>query len=207
MKNKGFTIIELIVSVTIFAFMTAFLMAKYGTFNQSILLTNLAYDVALTLRNAQSYGLNVKSRPTGGIAYTEGTTYDELKVGYQYGYGVYFEADANGSSAASKRMIFFADTTPNQKYDTGEEIATYVLRNGSFVADICARNNENQPECAPEIVDNGIKKISITFKRPNPDAIFSHNPATYVQLILSTSNGDTKRVIIRKTGQIAVLQN
>lgn len=59
-KNKGFTLIELMITVGIFAIMTALLVAKYGTFNNGVLLTNLAYDIALNIRSAQSYGLNTR---------------------------------------------------------------------------------------------------------------------------------------------------
>ncbi len=58
--NKGFTLVELIVTVGIFVVMTGLMVAKYGTFDQGVLLTNLAYDIALNIRTAQSYGLNAK---------------------------------------------------------------------------------------------------------------------------------------------------
>ncbi|MEK7184739.1 MAG: prepilin-type N-terminal cleavage/methylation domain-containing protein [Patescibacteria group bacterium] len=60
MKKKGFTLIELMITVSIFAIMTALLVAKYGTFNNGVILTNLAYDIALSIRSAQSYGLNTR---------------------------------------------------------------------------------------------------------------------------------------------------
>ena len=40
--QKGYTLVELVITITIFAAMTAYLLAKYGTFNQSVALTNLA---------------------------------------------------------------------------------------------------------------------------------------------------------------------
>ena len=47
-------------TVAIFIFMTALVVANYGSFNDGTLLTSMSYDVALALRGAQSYGLNVK---------------------------------------------------------------------------------------------------------------------------------------------------
>ncbi|MDE2188747.1 MAG: type II secretion system protein, partial [Patescibacteria group bacterium] len=58
--SAGFTLIELMVTVGIFVFMTALLVARYGSFNNGEILTSMAYDVALALRNAQAYGLNVQ---------------------------------------------------------------------------------------------------------------------------------------------------
>ena len=64
-RSGGFTLIELIVSVAIFVFMTALVVAKYGNFNQSVLMTDLAYDIALTLRTAQTYGVSVQGQAPG----------------------------------------------------------------------------------------------------------------------------------------------
>jgi prepilin-type N-terminal cleavage/methylation domain-containing protein len=133
-QQKGFTIIELVVSVAIFAFMTAFLVARYGTFNQGVLLTNLAYDVALTIRNAQSYGLNVKSLPAGD--------------------------DENS----------------------------------------CNSNPGELPD-----------SVDVSFVRPNPDSyILSIMPSAsskknYTEITVAASDGSTKRIAVRSTGQIAVL--
>ncbi len=69
-KQKGFTLIELMITVSIFAIMTALLVAKYGAFNNGVLLTNLAYDIALNIRSAQSYGLNTKGTDTFDGQYT-----------------------------------------------------------------------------------------------------------------------------------------
>jgi Tfp pilus assembly protein FimT len=208
--DRAFTIVELVVSVAIFAFMTAFLVAKYGNFNQSVLLTNLAYDVALTIRNAQTYGLNVKSKPSGVVGYTDGTTYDEIAAGYQYGYGIHFEA--GNATAASKKMIFFADNTPNAipSYDNAAKVilSTYTLRNGSYISAICAQARENPPgePCLSSSSPNG--GFDVVFKRPDPDAMFPlTNGATVVTLTISTPNGQSKKVIVRKSGQVAVLQN
>ncbi len=59
--SRGFTLIELVISIAIFVIMTALVVAKYGNFNQGALLTDTAYDIALVLHTAQSYGLSVKN--------------------------------------------------------------------------------------------------------------------------------------------------
>jgi Tfp pilus assembly protein FimT len=192
--KAGFTIVELMISVGIFAFMTAFLVAKYGTFNQSVLLTNLAYDVALTIRNAQTYGLNVKSKPTD----TEGFSSD-----YTLAYGVHFSKN-NSAQTPNNQMIFFADVNGNQKYtgsdSTGEVIARYTYRGGAIVSDLCA-GTETGIYCSP------VNDLDITFKRPDPDAIFADPNVTYAEITLQDPSGATKKVVVRKTGQIAVLSN
>jgi prepilin-type N-terminal cleavage/methylation domain-containing protein len=52
LKNKGFTLVELMVTVGIFTIISGLLLARYSNFNQGIILTNLAYDIALTIRSA-----------------------------------------------------------------------------------------------------------------------------------------------------------
>ncbi|HEY4503868.1 MAG TPA: type II secretion system protein [Candidatus Paceibacterota bacterium] len=200
-SNRGFTLVELMVSVGIFAFMTAFLVAKYGTFNQGILLTNLAYDVALTIRNAQSYGLNVKSKPAGESD-PSGNSYSDK---FDYPYGVYFDETATGSPAPNSSFIFFADVNGNGIYDSSESIKTSNIRRGSIVSDICVsadpiscQNSDNHPSTA-----------DITFKRPDPNAVIkrdgdSASEYAYAEITLKSSDGGLKKVIVRKTGQIDV---
>ncbi|MDP3962749.1 MAG: type II secretion system protein, partial [bacterium] len=151
--NKGFTLVELMISVAIFAFMTAFLVAKYGTFNQGILLTNLAYDVALTIRNAQSYGLNVKSRPVSGGA--------SFSSEFTYPYGVRFDR----SSLNKAKVVFFVDANLNGAYDEpDEEISTSNIKRGSYISGLCMGSGG----CT---YANNIDVLDITFKRPDPNAI------------------------------------
>ncbi len=198
--QQGFTLIELAVSVSIFAFLTAFLVARYGSFNSSVLLTNLAYDVALTIRNAQTYGLNVKSRPTDNTSYTTGTNYAEIAAGYQTAYAVHFESNPNGAEN-SRLITFFADSaTPPVYSSSAKPIAQYTLRNG-YISSICVKVSEDQ-NC---LSDPGA--INIWFKRPDPDAHFSLANITYAELTITSASGASRRVLVRKTGQIAILRN
>jgi prepilin-type N-terminal cleavage/methylation domain-containing protein len=203
LKKRGFTIIELIVSVTIFALMTTLVVSKYGSFNQTILLTNLAYDVALTIRNAQTYGLNVKSRPTASSPYTTDST------AYQYAYGVHFDKTttiAASGNPYNRQMIFFSDIQDNQTYTPGqnEEIATYVLKGGSVIDGICVKKvTDTTSSACTESVDS----LSITYKRPDPDAIFTDPNVIYAEITVKASNGLKRTIGVRKEGQIIVYRN
>ncbi len=205
--KKGFTLLELLVSISIFAFMTTLLVAKYGTFNQGILLKNLAYDVALTIRNAQSYGLNVRSAPTADARYS-----GEFNLPY----GVYF----NMSSAIdrnhpalnvpyNKEIIFFVDRDGNDFYSgVTEDISVSTIKRGSQVYSMCV--GADSTDCVG--VDNNFKpEVSVLFKRPNPNAIISTGPGlrgyTYFELrLLPNDLNQTKmiKVIVYGTGQISV---
>lgn len=182
--HKGFTLVELIVSVAIFAIMTALVMAKYGTFNQGILLTNLAYDIALTLRTAQSYGLNVKSAPDSNNYYSEE---------FNFPYGVHFDANKNTS------IIFFADQNGNLKYDSGDtDISVYNIKRGSYISSLCTGSDPTSCPGSPQNLD-------IVFKRPDPKANFNASGGTsYAEIRLRSSDGGTKKIIVNRAGQIAV---
>ncbi len=184
-NKKGFTILELLVSIAIFALMTVLLLSKYGTFNQGILLTNLAYDIALTIRNAQSYGLNVKSA-------------DRNSDLYNYPYGVHFDSSASQNTT----FIFFADSNPtNGRYDAGTDkiISQTTITRGSKISTLCKSN------CT-----NNISPLDIIFKRPDPNAIIyanNDNTKTYSDATIKVMASDgvsVKNITVRSTGQISV---
>ena len=199
-SNKGFTLVELMVSIGIFAFMTALHVAKYGTFNQGILLTNLAYDVALTIRNAQSYGLNVKSKPSGGTDCAAGGS--SFSNCFDYPYGVHFDEGASGDPAPNTRFVFFADISKDGVYNSGDEIIkTSYIRRGRIVDNICI-SLDSSCNITPSSLD-------ITFKRPDPNAIIIGNinqntKYAYAEITLKSSDGGLKKVTVRSTGQIDV---
>ncbi len=184
-NTKGFTIIELIVSIGIFALMTALLLAKYGNFNQGILLNNLAYDVALTIRSAQSYGLNVKS-----------TTRDNSN--FQSPYGVHFRSGAED-------FVFFADLDSNSKFTNETDDKKISLTN-------IKRRSKINSVCVGSGVGNctSFETLDVTFKRPDPNAIIVGKNTTtelkgnYAEIVLAASDGTLKKIIVRSTGQIAV---
>lgn len=190
-KNKGFTLIELIIAVSIFVFMTAYLLTKYGTFSQGILLTNLAYDVALTIRNAQSYGLNVRGIDIGESQGTE----------YKYPYGVHFSSE----SSYNKLFTLFADTSVSDGiYQNDTNISITNIKRGSYISKICFSSSS----CASgsPFLKN---RADITFKRPFPNAIIKYTGDAstaypYVEITLTSTDGSTKRVTVRSTGQITI---
>ncbi len=204
---KGFTLIELVITIAIFAAMTTYLLAKYGKFDQSLLLTNLAYDVALTIRTAQSYGLNVKAvGPNNAV-----------NPFFEYAYGVHF----NKGSSTKNCFVLFVDTTEDSIYwqsdgycpggtSPVERISSYSIKRGSIIQELLVCVGEGgtgEVKCAiPETLD-------ISFKRPDPNArIFADGVNTidglklnYAEITLLATDGITsKKIIVRSTGQIAI---
>ncbi|MES2314759.1 MAG: type II secretion system protein [Patescibacteria group bacterium] len=196
--NRAFTLIELIISIAIFAAMTALVIAKYGSFNQGTIITNMAYDMALTIRTAQTYGLSVKSTTAGTDNFSSA-------------YGVHFEYDT------PTQFIFFADTNSSEHHDhiydsdSGEAVTTYAVTQGALITSICLASQLS--DCTDDgsgaiVLDSG-DRLDITYKRPNPNASFYYRgesvPQPIAFITLTSSDGSNSQVVyVRKNGQISV---
>ncbi len=198
--KKGFTLVELMVTVGIFVLMTGLLLFKYNSFNGGVLLTNLAYDVALSIRQAQSAALNVQESGIGTKNFT-------------YPYGVHLST-ASGSNTS---FYLFADSSGSHTPIAGESqtagdfifqsgsdsiINQYGLKRGSIISNICVGSNAGS--CVAK------DDVNIMFIRPNPDAVIrvtSDITATYYHyavITLQANDGSTKQVIVQGSGQISV---
>lgn len=100
--------------IAIIVAISAVVLARYKTFNSTILLRALAYEIALSVRESQVRGISVQG--SGGI--------------FGDAYGMHFTA---GTS-----YMLFADIDDNDQYDTGEEIFAYTISQNNRVADMCA---------------------------------------------------------------------
>lgn len=192
-RSRAFTLVELMVSVAIFAMMTALVVVKYGNFNQSVLLTNLAYDVAMTIRTAQAYGLSVKDPNESNQ--------------FKYAYGVTIGPSTNtcaGVVTDSRNFLMFADSViDNLCTENGSDIliSTYAIKRGAVVQSVCA--SSNSANCNHSTVG----RLHITFKRPEPRANICLNGScnyNYAEIILRSTDNNTRKIVIRSNGQITV---
>lgn len=209
-KNKGFTILEMIIVIGIFGIITAVVIFNYNDFNSNIIMTNLTYEVALELRQAQVYSLGVRAASVGS----------DRDV-FETQYGVYFNKNAGGGSS---KMIFYADTDSNGVCDDGaggdcgfvacsgapDDECREILgltRNIEF-SDLCASTG-NPIDLASGTCGFGANKdeMTIRFSRPNPDALIETDGISgkaNAAIVLSAPNGARRAVVVRETGQISV---
>lgn len=182
--QKGFTLIELMVTTGIMVIISAVVLANNSAFGGTVNLRNLAYDIALTIRQAQVYGVSVKRFGTS----------------FGAGYGVHFAANDAGE------FILFADAiSSNGLYDTGEIVtppSPYTFAQGYQVVDL--RAGAAGSSCSGTSVSN----LDIVFVRPEPDArIRADGNGTLLDqgcVVLQSPRGDRIAVLVEATGQISV---
>lgn len=197
-KNKGFTIIELMVSIAIMVIILAVILVNYKKFDSGIVMTNLAYDVALSIRTAQTYGISTRGAKVSGA-----TEFDRP-------YGINFEINPDDPSSVNKYLLF-ADTNLNRSYDEVDSLTAtkYNIRGSYYIKDLCWLDSST-----PSAVKTcGMRSADITFLRPDPDALIyvsgeAQDALSALEIhIGSTQDASAIRVItVRPTGQISVRQ-
>jgi prepilin-type N-terminal cleavage/methylation domain-containing protein len=164
---RGFTLIELTVSIGIMALMSAVLLSSYPDSSVRINLVNLTQSIGLLVREAQIRGSAVDSNN-----------------GNEAGYGVYFNL------ASSSQVMLFADQTIPGNYINGillgdglygrqpvdETSATTTLPDRYTITKLCVGT-------ATGFHCNGtttpaIDSLTISFIRPNPQPKFYINDST-----------------------------
>ena len=169
-RHRGFTLIEMLIVIAIIMVLAVIALTSQSSFNRSFLLANTAYDVALTLRSAENYGVG-------------GQTIGASSVGY----GVDFQL------ASPRAFILFADTYPDVsgtplchpvsssgptppnpqpgdcRYEAGSDVqaASYKIGNGISIQDFCIdvpTGATDNWECAS---GGTFAQLDVVFARPN----------------------------------------
>ena len=100
MKQRGFSLIELMVAVGILTLINIMIFASYPEFSQKMALKRTSEEVALIARQAQAYALGIKRPVSSGDDY--------------YGFGIHFDKND------SKSLVLFADLDSDKTYDKGD---------------------------------------------------------------------------------------
>ncbi len=207
--QQGFTIIELLVVVAIIGILTIVILVSQRNFNSATLLTDTTYTIALSIREAQSFGLS--SRNNSGV--------------YNAGYGVHFGDTANS-------YVVFADTNPggagsdytgncpghtqtnanypdarpgNCYYDSGDGLVqTYTLGGGYTISKIVGTLSNGQSTSFTP----GSGTLDIVYERPNTQAVITMNNSTVafssVTLDVVSPQGGLRCVLVNNLGEVSV---
>ena len=206
--KKGFTLIELIVVISIFMIITSVAIFNYGSFNSTVSLQNLTDDIALSIRKAQGFAIGARG----------------IKENFNNSYGMHFSVDTNqtGSlSGSNKSFLMFSipilSAVEKRYLDDGG--ANEVCNDGSN--ECIELFNINTVDEIKGISVDGYPKtsgsIDIVFTRPDPKASFCYraSPSSDCSSNISSvdivvSNGQTaeqnrtKTITVQNTGQISI---
>lgn len=193
--SAGFTLIELLICCAIIAIVSAVVLVKYKAFDSTVLLKGTAYDIALTLREAQVKSVSVLRNDTS----------------FDYPYGVTFDVSSQ-TEQKLYRIFRYKSATAGPKYDgtsLAEDIQEFTIGRTMRVKEVCYTYPIGT-------ADNcGLDRLDISFRRPEFNSIFyGVDGASFVATTTVTgakikvdSTGGTAGafvVTITKFGQISV---
>ena len=196
---KGFTLIELLISCGIIAIISSIVLLKYSAFDSTVLLKGTAYEIALTLRDAQ-----VKSVS----AARSGSEADA----FNFPYGVTFTPGQKTYTAfrykhaTNSPYYDIAETDP----DVAEDIQQFTIGRSMQVSDICYTIS-NTETC--HSTDSTFTRLDVSFRRPEFKALFyaERGATDYSTTITSakikvnsTQGAGIFIITVSKLGQISV---
>jgi prepilin-type N-terminal cleavage/methylation domain-containing protein len=186
--SSGFTLVELLVVTGIMALISGLVLANNTRFGGVAQLQNLTYDIALSIREAQIYGISV-------------ARFNNI---YAPAYGMHFD------SANPNAYVLFADVLSPQNgvYDCPspgtsncELVRLSTIQSGYSITALCATVSGGSESCA-------VSSLDISFERPEPDAYIRAAEISGInesaRIIVSSPRGDEKVVSIEVNGQISV---
>lgn len=231
-QSRGFTLYELLISAAVISLIAGIVIYNHKRFETDIEVTNLAYRMALQIREAQIYGISVRQFSGAGA------------LGFDASYGIHFDRDVDNA------FILFADVDGNGVYNDAspgggvncptapgtECVEKVTIGRNNKITGWCGilwsnTSSASQP-CGvtdPTVGFFGAYQyIDFKFKRPNPDAVITwynaYTPAGTSAsfnrvctdiggasracngwaICLESPQGRKKRVVVYETGQISV---
>ena len=185
-SGRGFTLIEMLVVVAIMVVVSTVVLANNGRFGGTAVLQNIAYEIALSVRQAQIYGISVRR-------FTDNS--------YASAYGMHFSEGANTFELFAD--VVDADGMYTRTRSGGELVQSTTIRSGYTISKLCT-SKENCDGI-------GVRMLDISFRRPETEAWISANgtactTACYARACveLKSPRGDIRAVIITVNGQIEV---
>lgn len=185
-RKSGFALVELLLAIALFGLISTFLVLIYQKVGDQLFLTATGYDVGLSFRETQSYGVSVKARRV-----SETDTFES-------GYGLHFDT----SSATT--FVRFADAPDTEQYfyTPSEAIGTLRIERNNRIKKFCGVFADNVEQCSLSFLD-------VVFVRPNPDANIRTNKSDTeeykaARIYIASPTGDTRVIEVVSTGQISI---
>jgi general secretion pathway protein H len=214
---RGFTLIEMIVVLVIITIIMAIILVNQATFSHSLLLTDTAYTVALSIRETQSLGLSS----------------EKFSSIQNAGYGIDFLASTPSSYIQFADILPGSPTnsttnnawcpagtpgTPNAKpgncvYDGASELAHTYVFNQAYTQGFCAYLNGVSAGCSNS-GGNLLKALDIVFLRPNTSTIMTATLSSGSEVqadtaciqVIAPGNAAVRYVKVTQLGEVSVAE-
>ncbi len=216
--NRGFTLFEMLVSLGIFMLLTSTLLVKNSQFKGNVVIGNTAYQLALTFREAQAYGVNVR-----GIDPSQSGSYM-----YVTPYGVHFD------TATPTSYLLFGDNHPpasNGSTNIGDRqytstspsaadlvVRTHQIGSGTKVVMFCTVRSGLSPVCSNSGT-GALTWLDVSFLRPQLSAAIRDSSqtdltlpqsilfATSAVVVVKNAQGVCKAVKVTSSGSVGVVES
>lgn len=178
--NRGFTLIELVVVLSIFVIISSVILADYPGFSQRVALERTAQEIALSLREAETLALSVRE--------------SSLVQGEFVGFGVHFNI------ATPREYILFSDLNGNNSFQANEEVDHFFIEKSPIISRLCVGTETNLPD------DCNISVIDMVYLRPDPTITITADGVWHPQFSLRVATPDAsfKEIVAWFTGQIEI---
>lgn len=207
LKPRGFTLVEMMVVLAIIVVITAIVITGQSSYNRSLLLTDTAYTVAYSIRQAQSLGL--ASRGSGSVT--------------NAGYGIRFSgtngyvlyADTSGTPNFSNTICPRGSAgTPDAKPGNCRFEATDpIISSNSFSRGFYMGNIRAKVSSGVGSTYTNLTALDVVFMRPETRAILtspSSNTTVYAcaEVTIYAPGAASSRVVrVSQLGEISVGQS
>ncbi len=183
-SKGGFTVVELVIVLTIMVTITSLILTNYPGFNERLAARAVSEDVASNIRLAQAYGLGVKESSSDLFP----------------GYGIYFQ------SAIANSYVLFADNNNDSTYQTSEKIKDLAIQTSVQIYDLCVNVKQAPPGTC------GLASLTAFFRRPTPIVSLKGEqtiggtvvPASDIEIKIRGARGTVKTIVVWLSGQISV---
>lgn len=158
---RGFTLVELLISCGIIALVSSLVLVKYSAFDSTTLLKSTAYDIALSLREAQVKSVSVVNNGTSADA-------------FDYPYGLSFSDSVAPTVRNLTNKLYVAfryestvlETPRYNNLYVGKSIATTTIGRSMIISDLCIKLvGQTDYDCS-------LTRLDISFRRPEFKALF-----------------------------------
>ena len=200
-KNlKAFTLVELMVVIGIFFVITSVILFQSKSFDSNITASNLAQDIALTVRKANAYTLGFQVPQTvSGVS---------IK-----GYGVNFTAGVGDS------FVLFGETDPYDQLYTHTSGCGLFSHIDECIEETNIKTKDRITEISVDVSGSPLTlspgdSLSIIFTKPTGEVSYcvqsggiggcNYTLATVAHITVSSTQGRLYVVNIRNNGQINV---